>query len=334
MTKLAVVGATGAVGREVLNLLTIRNFPLTELRVFASSRSAGSNVHFRGNDLIVEDLAGADFSTVEIAIFDTPDDVAAKYAPIARDAGCIVIDNSAAFRMDDDVPLVIPEINGRLLEKRSGIIANPNCTTAIGLMGLWPLHKEFGLERVFGSSYQAVSGAGESGIAQLNRETREYVTGVAEEIGVPAFPHPILRNVIPHIGRFDANGNTSEEMKFEREGRKIMNLPHFSSSLTCVRVPVMRSHSVDMIAFFEKRVSVRRAHDALREASGVTLKDDTAKGLYPMPLTATESFDCEVGRVRMVPGFQKALHLFVSGDQLWKGAALNAVQIAERLVSG
>lgn len=330
----AVVGATGAVGGQVLRLLEMRNVPIKTLRVMASSKSAGKKISFRGVEHVVEDLATADFRGVDFAIFDTPDDVAKKYVPTARDAGCVVIDNSAEFRMDADVPLIVPEINADAIASHKGIIANPNCTTAIGLMALWPLHKEFVLEGISGATYQAVSGAGEPGIAQLEREVRRYVTGKVEEpVGSPAFPRQILFNLIPHVGSFDADGNSSEERKFEREGRKIMGLPLFTSSLTCVRTSVMRAHSIDMTAFFEERVSVRRAHDALRGADGVVLKDDPAAGVYPTPLTATESYDCEVGRIRIVARSNKALHLFVCGDQLWKGAALNAVQILEFIIA-
>ena len=334
MKQLAVVGATGAVGREVLKLLDVRGVPLGSVRLFASSRSAGKTIRFRHKDIVVEDLAKADFRGIDIAIFDTPDDVALKYVPVARDAGCTVIDNSAAFRMHDDVPLVIPEINGRLLSKRTGIIANPNCTTAIGLMALWPLHREFTLVRVTGATYQAVSGAGEPGIEQLEREMRE-TTGVPQTniARAPAFPHRIVSNVIPHIGGFDADGNTSEERKFQQEGRKIMELPLFASSIICVRVPVMRAHSLALTAYFERRVSVQRAHDAIDSAKGIVLRDDPARGVYPTPLSVTESFDCEVGRFRMVGGVANALQFFVCGDQLWKGAALNAVQIAEYIIA-
>jgi aspartate-semialdehyde dehydrogenase len=334
MIKLAIVGATGAVGREVLGLLALRRFPLEpgSLRVFASSRSAGMKIGFRGTDYVVEDLATANFAGIDVVIFDTPDEVAAQYVPVARDAGCIVIDNSAAFRQDDDVPLVVPEINAHALSSHKGIIANPNCTTAIGVMALWYLHLAFGLESVTGATYQAVSGAGAPGIAQLERETHEYVRGRQTHDGTtPAFPYPILGNVIPQIGSFGPDGYTSEELKFEREGRKIMGLPKFMASMTCVRVAVVRSHCLALTASFRQSVSVEKAREALRSAPGISLRDDPRAGVYPMPITVSSSFDCEVGRIRMVHGRENELQFFVAGDQLWKGAALNAVQIAELL---
>jgi aspartate-semialdehyde dehydrogenase len=333
MKKLAVAGATGAVGEEVLAVLEQRNFPLESIRLFASERSVGTKVKFGNAEHEIENLANTDFRGIDVIIFDTPDDVARRFVPIARDAGCIVIDNSSAFRMDPDVPLVIPEINPDEIKKHRGIIANPNCTSAIALMALWPLHKEFGVTRVSGTTYQAVSGAGVAGTQQLERETREYVQKWGMSIiPAPVFPYRILFNVIPQVGEFSANGDTDEEKKLQREGRKIMGHPRFQVSLTCARVPVMRAHTIDMLAFFKKPVSVQRARDVLRSASGVELKDDPERGKYPMPLSAAGKYNCEVGRIRKPSAFRNALRVLVSGDQLLKGAALNAVQIAELLL--
>ncbi|MBA2744250.1 MAG: aspartate-semialdehyde dehydrogenase, partial [Chthoniobacterales bacterium] len=244
-------------------------------------------------------------------------------------AGAVVIDNSSAFRMEPDVPLVIPEINGDDARDHRGIIANPNCTTAVSLMALYPLHLAFGVRRVFASSYQAVSGSGSRAIAELKRQVAEGNANTPARAEV--YPHPIAFNVLPHVDSFLKTGYTKEEMKMQMEGRRIMHLPDFRASVTCVRVPVYRAHSVAISAEFERPVSLHEAREVLRQAPGLDLVDEPAHNRYPMPITAAGRDNCQVGRLRLDCAFENGLAFWVSGDQLLKGAALNAVQIAELL---
>src|SRR5881275_1453586 len=252
-----------------------------------------------------------------------------KFVPVAREAGATVIDNSSVFRMDPDVPLVIPEINGQDAKQHRGLIANPNCTTAIALMAIYPLHRAFGVRRVFAASYQAVSGSGARAIAELKNQ----VEAATQDRQSPAqvYPHPIAFNVLPHVDVFLESGYTKEEMKMQNEGRKIMHLPEFRASVTCVRVPVYRAHSVAVSAEFEKKVSVEQAREVLAKAPGLELVDEPPMNRYPMPLNVAGKDNCEVGRVRLDCALENGLAFWVSGDQLLKGAALNAVQIAELL---
>lgn len=327
--RVAIAGATGAVGAELLKVLERRNFPVASIRALASGKSAGKDVSFRNQPVAVEELCENSFDQIDIAFFSAGGERSRKFVPIARDAGAIVIDNSSTFRMDPEVPLVIPEINPEDVKKHRGIIANPNCTTAVALMAIYPLHRAFGVRRVFAASYQAVSGSGARAIAEL----KEQVQASAENRPATAkvYPHPIAFNVLPHVDVFLESGYTKEEMKMQDEGGKIMHLPQFRASVTCVRVPVYRAHSVAVSAEFEKPVSVEQAHEVLAKAPGLELVDEPHKSRYPMPLDVAGKDNCQVGRVRRDCALENGLSFWVSGDQLLKGAALNAVQIAELL---
>jgi aspartate-semialdehyde dehydrogenase len=328
--SVAVVGATGAVGVEMIKTLEKRNFPVGKLILLASSRSVGKKLTFRGKEITVTELARDSFKGIDIALFSAGGSISREYAPMAAAAGCVVVDNSSAFRMDEAVPLVIPEINASDVKLHKGIIANPNCTTAITLMALFPLHKAFHVKRIFASSYQAVSGTGAKAIEELKRQVGEVMAGkpVTREV----YPHQIAFNVLPHVDSFLPNGYTKEEMKMENEGRKIMHHPNFQASVTCVRVPVYRSHSVAVSAEFQKPASVESARAVLKNAPGLDLVDDPESKKYPMPLFTSEKYNCEVGRIRKDCALDNGLAFWVSGDQLLKGAALNAVQIAEELL--
>ena len=326
----AVVGATGAVGIEMIKTLEKRNFPVGKLTLLASARSVGKKLKFRGEEITVTELKKDSFAGIDMALFSAGGSISKEYAPIAAQAGCVVIDNSSAFRMDDKVPLVIPEINGADVKWHKGIIANPNCTTAITLMALYPLHQAFGCKRIFASSYQAVSGTGAKAIEELKRQVDQLVHGQAATHEV--YPHQIAFNVLPHVDSFLPTGYTKEEMKMENEGRKIMHHPNFRASVTCVRVPVYRSHSVAVSAEFEKPATVDAARAVLKKAPGLDLVDEPENKKYPMPLFTSEKYNCEVGRVRKDCALDNGLCFWVSGDQLLKGAALNAVQIAEELL--
>jgi aspartate-semialdehyde dehydrogenase len=326
----AVVGATGAVGIEMIQTLEKRNFPVGRLTLLASARSAGEKLKFRGQEIQVRELTKDSFAGIDLTLFSAGGAISKEYAPIAAKAGCVVVDNSSAFRQDDDVPLVIPEINAADVKWHKGIIANPNCTTAITLMALYPLHQAFGVKRIFASSYQAVSGTGAQAIAELKRQVEQVVSGrpVTKEV----YPHQIAFNVLPQVDSFLPGGYTKEEMKMENEGRKIMHHPAFRASVTCVRVPVYRSHSVAVSAEFEKPVTVEAARAVLKKAPGLDLVDEPENKKYPMPLFTSTKDNCEVGRIRMDCALDNGLCFWVSGDQLLKGAALNAVQIAEELL--
>ncbi len=323
--KIAIVGATGAVGLELLDVLARRNFPVGDLRLLASARSAGKTAKFRGREVRIEALTEESFAGCEIAFFSAGGDISRKFVPIARDAGAVVIDNSSAFRMDPAVPLVVPEINGDDVRGHRGIIANPNCTTAVTLMALYPLHQAFGVRRIFAASYQAVSGTGARAIEELRQQVADPST--PPEV----YPHPIAFNVLPQVDSFLPDGYTKEEMKMQHEGRRIMHLPDFRASVTCVRVPVYRAHSVAVHAEFERPVTVAAAHKVLANSPGLDLVDAPAEHQYPTPLAAAGKDNCQVGRVRLDCALENGLAFWISGDQLLKGAALNAVQIAELL---
>ncbi len=326
----AVVGATGAVGIEMIKTLEKRDFPVGKLTLLASARSAGKTLKFRGQDIPVQELTKDAFKGIDIALFSAGGSISKEFAPIAAKAGCVVVDNSSAFRMDDTVPLVVPEINAADVKKHKGIIANPNCTTAITLMALYPLHQAFGVKRIFASSYQAVSGTGAKAIEELRRQVDQVVGG--KDATKEVYPHQIAFNVLPHVDSFLADGYTKEEMKMQNEGRKIMHHPTFKASVTCVRVPVYRAHSVAVTAEFEKPVTVDAARAALGKAPGLQVVDNPSKNEYPLPLYMAEQYDCAVGRLRLDCAMDNGLSFWVSGDQLLKGAALNAVQIAEELI--
>jgi aspartate-semialdehyde dehydrogenase len=278
----------------------------------------------------VQELTKDSFAGIDIALFSAGGGISKEFAPIAAQAGCVVVDNSSAFRQDPNVPLVVPEINAADAKQHKGIIANPNCTTAITLMALYPLHQAFGVKRIFASSYQAVSGTGAKAIEELERQVGQVVKG--EPVTKEVYPHQIAFNVLPHVDAFLPSGYTKEEMKMENEGRKIMHHPNFRASVTCVRVPVYRSHSIAVTAEFEKPVTVEAARAVLKQAPGLDLVDEPESKKYPMPLFTSEKYNCEVGRIRMDCALDNGLCFWVSGDQLLKGAALNAVQIAEVLV--
>jgi aspartate-semialdehyde dehydrogenase len=326
----AVVGATGAVGIEMIKTLEKRRFPLGELTLLASARSVGKKLKFNGREIAVKELTKDAFKGIDIALFSAGGSISKEFAPIAAQAGCIVIDNSSAFRMDDSVPLVVPEINAADVKKHHGIIANPNCTTAITLMALYPLHTAFNVKRIFASSYQAVSGTGAKAIEELERQVNQVVAG--EPVTKEVYPHQIAFNVLPHVDSFLPSGYTKEEMKMENEGRKIMHHPGFRASVTCVRVPVYRAHSVAVSAEFEKPISVEAAREVLKKAPGLDVVDDPENKKYPLPLSVAEKYNCEVGRLRKDCAMDNGLAFWVAGDQLLKGAALNAVQIAEVLL--
>lgn len=331
--RVAIVGATGAVGVELLSCLETRNFPLASLKLLASKRSAGKQVAFRGEMLTVEELTKDSFANVDLALFAAGGDISREFAPIAGAAGCVVVDNSSAFRQDDDVPLVVPEINPQAaFNHPRNIIANPNCTTIITLMALFPLHQKYGLKTIIASSYQAVSGSGQHGITELENQVHAISNGHPVEIST--YPRQIAFNVLPQIDKFADNGYTKEELKMLNEGRKIMSLPELKVTCTCVRVPVYRSHSISCVAQFEKPVDVEGARACYPGKPGVELMDDPAAGVWPTPLDSTNGDTCYVGRIRKDIAIDNALNLWVVGDQVRKGAALNAVQIAELLVKG
>lgn len=326
----AVVGATGAVGIEMIKTLEKRNFPVGQLTLLASARSVGKKLTFRGTEITVKELTKDSFVGIDIALFSAGGSISKEYGPIAAKAGCVVVDNSSAFRMDDSVPLVVPEINPGDVKLHKGIIANPNCTTAITLMALYPLHQAFGVKRIFASSYQAVSGTGAKAIEELEQQVQQIVSG--QPVTKEVYPHQIAFNVLPHVDSFLPSGYTKEEMKMENEGRKIMHHDGFRASVTCVRVPVYRAHSVAVSAEFERPVTVEAARAVLLKAPGLDVVDDPEKKEYPLPLYVAERYNCAVGRLRKDCALDNGLCFWVAGDQLLKGAALNAVQIAEELI--
>lgn len=326
----AIVGATGAVGIEMIKVLERRSFPVGELTLLASARSAGKTLSYNGQEITVKELTENSFTGIDIALFSAGSGITKQFAPAAVKAGCVVVDNSSAYRQDPDVPLIVPEINAADVAAHKGILANPNCTTAISLMALYPLHREFGVKRIFASTYQAVSGSGAQAIVELDRQVSQVVNG--QEVTKEVYPHQIAFNALPQVDAFLDTGYTKEEMKMENEGRKIMHHPHFKASVTCVRIPVYRAHSVAITAEFEKPVSVERARELLANAPGLDVIDDPANHGYPLPLIQAEQDNCAVGRLRKDCALDNGLCFWVAGDQLLKGAALNAVQIAEELL--
>jgi aspartate-semialdehyde dehydrogenase len=322
---IAVVGATGAAGTELLRVLERRNFPVASLRPIGSTRSVGKSVRFREEPIPVQELGDRSFDKIDIAFFSAGGDVSRNYIPMACQSDAIAIDKSSAFRMDPHVPLVIPEINAEDVRQNRGVIANPNCTTTVMLMALYPLHRVFGVRRVFATSFQAVSGSGARGIEELKRQV------AAKDTPPELYLHPIAFNLLPHIDSFLESGYTKEEAKMQDETQKIMHLPELRVSATCVRVSVYRAHSVAVSAEFERPVSVEQARAVLAKAPGLELVDEPQSNRYPMPLTVAGKDNCQVGRVRLDCVFENGLSFWVSGDQLLKGAALNAVQIAELL---
>lgn len=331
--NVAVAGATGAVGAEMLLTLEKRNFPVKNLRVLASHRSAGKKLKFKNEEIEVQELTENSFKDIDFALFSAGGTRSKQFAQSAVDAGAVVIDNSSAFRMDPEVPLLVPEVNPEDAKKHNGIIANPNCSTIIMVVPVAPLAKAKKLKRVVASTYQAVSGAGAQGMAELAEQSKVLIEEQGE-IKKETFPYQIAFNIIPHIDDFQPNGYTKEELKMLNEGRKIMHMPNLQVSCTCVRIPIMRAHSEALNLEFEDDVSVEEAREILASAPGVKICDDPENLQYPMPHDATNQNDIIVGRIRqdMSRNDKKGLDIFISGDQVLKGAALNAVQIAELLI--
>lgn len=337
--NLAVVGATGAVGTVLLGILSARQDVWGEIRLVASARSAGRRLTVRGEQVEVVALTEEAFEDIDVAMFDVPDEVAAQWAPIAAAKGAVVVDNSGAFRMDEDVPLVVPEVNAAAARIRPrGIIANPNCTTMSMIVALGALHSEFGLRELVVASYQAASGAGQAGIDALREQTVKVAgTGVGEQAGdlrsligdSGPFPAPLVLNAVPWAGSLQEDGWSSEELKVRNESRKILGLPNLRVAVTCVRIPVITTHSLAVHAVFEREVTLERAQEILAQAPGVVLYDNPAAGEFPTPSDVVGTDPTWVGRVRRSLDDPTALDLFVCGDNLRKGAALNTAQIAE-----
>jgi aspartate-semialdehyde dehydrogenase len=337
--SLAVVGATGAVGTVMLDILSKRKDVYGEIRLIASARSAGKKLTCRGQELTVVALSPEAFEGIDIAMFDVPDEVSKEWAPIAASKGCVVVDNSGAFRMDKDVPLVVPEVNPDQVKNRSkGIISNPNCTTLSMIVALGALHKQYGLKELVVASYQAASGAGQSGIDTLRDQISKVANTSAGDMAGDVrkvisdhgpFPAPLALNVIPWAGSLKEDGYSSEELKVRNETRKILGIADLKVSATCVRVPVLTTHSLAVHAIFEKEVSRQVAQDVLKNAAGVELVDDPENHKFPTPADVVGTDPTWVGRVRKSLDDPNALDLFVCGDNLRKGAALNTAQIAE-----
>lgn len=328
--NVAIVGATGAVGKTFLDILSERKFPIDNLRLLASSRSVGKKMEYNGKEYAVEELTHNSFENIDIALFSAGASRSKEFADSAVKAGVIVVDNSSAFRMDKDVPLVIPEVNPEDVKTNKGIIANPNCTTIIMLVPLKPLHDYATIKRVVVSSYQSASGAGAAATMELMNQAKAWSNGNSLEVN--AFAHQLLFNVIPHIDSFTDNGYTKEEMKMFNETQKMLHSNDIKVSATCVRVPVLTAHSESIYIETEKKLTTEKARELLSNAAGVRLYDNPDEKQYPMPLLASGQDLCYVGRIREDISCDNGLSLFVSGDQLRKGAATNAVQIAELLI--
>jgi len=330
--NIAVAGATGVVGREMLSILAQRNFPVGGIRLLASERSAGEKLAFKGKDEVVRLLSEETFEGMDIGLFSPGAKVSAVYAPVAAKAGCVVIDNTSHFRMDPDVPLVVPEVNPEAIAdyKKKNIIANPNCSTIQMVVALKPIHDAFRIKRVVVSTYQSVSGAGKEAMEELSGQTRSIFSmkGIEKKV----FPHQIAFNCIPHIDEFLDNGYTKEEMKMANETRKIMGDDSIKVTATTVRVPVFVGHSESVNIETEKRISPQDVRDILKKAPGVKVVDEPKKALYPMPIDSCEEDDVFVGRIRKDDTVENGINMWIVSDNLRKGAALNAIQIAEILI--
>ncbi|MFR8334162.1 MAG: aspartate-semialdehyde dehydrogenase [Oscillospiraceae bacterium] len=325
----AILGATGAVGQEMRKLLEERNFPVGKLKLLASTRSVGKTETFRGERIPIEEANEAAFQGVDLVLGAAENDIALRFAPAIRAAGAVFVDNSSAFRLDSAVPLVVPEVNPQDAALHTGIIANPNCSTIITVTAIAALNRLSPIRSMVASTYQAVSGAGVAGIGELHAQISALEAGETPQVS--AFPHQIAYNLIPQIGGTQYEGYTSEEMKMQNEGRRILHLPELTVSCTCVRVPVIRSHSISTTLRFDRPVSVEEARDAIAHAPGCRLIDRTDEGYYPMPLEASEQDLIFVGRFRPDLTDPNGLCLWCCGDQIRKGAATNAIQIAELL---
>ena len=328
--RIAIVGATGAVGKVALQVLEERRFPLASLRVCASPRSIGKTLRFRGEDIVVEEANAALFAECDLAFVSASTAVSRELVPLAAAQGCVVIDDSSAFRMDPDVPLVVPEINGDDVEAHKGIMAIPNCASTPLVMALWPLHRVNPVTRVTVATYQSVSGTGAAAVAELDTQTREVLDGKPPT--VEAYPHQIAFNVLPQVETFMDDGYTTEEWKVRHESRKIMHEPELAIAATCVRVPVAVCHSEALYIEFERPMSPDEARTLLSASPGVVVTDDPARSAYPMPIDATGSDDVFVGRIREDVSNPGGLAMWLVSDNLRKGAATNAIQIAEEVV--
>ena len=329
--KVAILGASGAVGKEMMKILEERSFPVSELHLLASARSAGKVVQWRGQDVVIEEAHDEAFEGIDIVLGAAENDIAERFAPAIVKSGAVFVDNSSAFRLDPDVPLVVPEVNPEDVKKHHGIIANPNCSTTITVTAVNALRKISPIKAMVASTYQAVSGAGAGGPIELQNEVEALREGKAYEPKV--FSYQIAYNVIPQIGGEQCCGYTSEEMKLQNEGRKIMHLPEMKVSCTCVRVPVVRSHSISVSLHFEKKISVEEARAAIAAAPGCRLVDDLDALQYPMPLDTSDQDLVFVGRIRPDLTDENGLCLWCCGDQVRKGAATNCIQIAELLIA-
>lgn len=329
--NVAIVGATGAVGVEMMETLEKRNFPIKNLRLLASARSVGKIMKFKGESVKVEELKADSFHGMDIGLFSAGASRSKEFAPFAVKAGAVVIDNSSAFRMEEDVPLVVPEVNPEDIKKHKGIIANPNCSTIIMVVPVFPLHKAKGLKRIIASTYQAASGAGAQAMEELKAQSKDILEGRPPQVSI--LPQQIGFNIFPHIDVFLDNDYTKEEMKMLFEGKKIMHHSSLKVNCTCVRIPVLRAHSESLLLEFEQDITPEEAKAILAKAPGVTLVDDVKNKKYPMPIDASGKYNILAGRIRqdISRDDKKGLTMFIAGDQLLKGAALNAVQIAELL---
>ncbi len=328
--NVAIVGATGAVGEQMRLILEARNFPVKKLHLFSSSRSAGKKLPFKAEEVTVEELTESSFADIDLALFSAGSSISKKFAPLAVSSGAIVIDNSSAFRMDKSVPLVVPEINHQDINWHQGIIANPNCSTIQMVMILNPLHLHFELKRVAVSTYQAVSGTGKEAVNELINQSKDVLAGRQTKANI--YPHQIAFNVLPHIDVFLDNGYSYEEWKMINETRKIMHLPELNITATAVRVPVINCHSESVNAEFEKQIDLDKVRNVLAAAPGVKVVDDLKNNSYPMPIDAGGRDECFVGRIHRDISVKNGLSFWVVSDNLRKGAALNAIQIAELLV--
>jgi len=329
--RLAIAGVTGAVGQEFLSIIEERNFPFKSLRVLASSRSAGKTMSFKGKEYTVEQMTKDSFEGIDVALFSAGASRSREFAPAAVKAGAVVVDNSSAYRMDPEVPLVIPEINPRMIKAHKGIIANPNCSTIIGIVPVWPLHKVNPVKRMVVSTYQAASGAGMSAMLELEAQSREILEGKPPTKNV--FPHQIAFNCFSHNSALGPGGYNEEETKLVKETRKIFDCPSIMVTATCIRIPVMRAHCESINLEFTNAITPEEVRNILKAAPGITVLDDREHNRFPMPIDATGKDDVFVGRIRQdesLPG-NRGINIWVAGDQLRKGAALNAIQIAELL---
>ena len=330
--NIAIAGVTGAVGQEFLAILEQRDFPFDSLKMLASSRSAGKKIEFKGKEYVVEEMTAKSFGGVDIALFSAGGGRSKQFAPAAVEAGAVVVDNSSAFRMDPEVPLVIPEINPEAIATNKGIIANPNCSTIIANVPVWPLHKANPIKRMVVSTYQAASGAGQAAMEELKLQARQVLDN--EPVTISTLGYQLAFNVYNHDSNLEPNGYNEEEMKMVKETRKIFSCPEIAITCTCVRVPVLRAHCESINLEFADAITPEQVRELLELAPGVSVMDDRENNRHPMPIDASGKDDCLVGRIRQdesIPD-NRGINLWVAGDQLRKGAALNAVQIAEKLL--